>query len=97
MINSHPQHLTIPHSNLDAIFDPAECEEYALLWIQPRGEPPCPTNATPAADWVLNVLRAAGWRIVEQHFPRRVYVVIRAVYPQDGQPLVVPPQSFLPE
>ena len=85
------------HSSLSVIFDPAECEEYATLWIQPRRTLPFPTNATSAADWVLNVFRAAGCRIVEQRLPRAAYVVIRtAQFP--SYPIVVsePPIGIAP-
>jgi hypothetical protein len=46
---------------------------------------------------IRDILEKNRWRVLEQRFPRRAYVVIRAADPQDGQPIVVPPQSLLPE
>jgi hypothetical protein len=66
------------YSGLKVIFDSAEDENSAFprttdfhsFWILPRG-----SDLTAAS--ALDVLRENGWRVLEQRFPRRAYVVIR--------------------
>ena len=48
-----------------------------LVW-QIMREPPCSLVAAGGRrDLILKVLGSNGWRVIEQRFPRRAYVVIR--------------------
>jgi hypothetical protein len=63
-INEHPLQVTASFSGYAVIFDPKQM-------------PPLVEAVTVSRGGATGLLKAQGWRVIEQRFPRKAYVLIR--------------------